>query len=86
MMKKAVFKKGATFAVDLTTIEDEGAFPCPKYGTVISPEDETEEVYKIVDTKTVNDELAELVIICRTCNSTIKLAGFQQAINSLISE
>jgi hypothetical protein len=44
----------------------------------ISPEDETEENYKVIDTKVVNKELAELVIACGKCGSTIKLTGFQQ--------
>ena len=77
MMKKAVLQKSVAFTLDLTTIEGDGAFPCPKCGAMISPEDETEETYKIVDTKIVNDELVELVVVCSTCGSTIKLAGFQ---------
>ena len=83
---KAVVKKNVAFTIDLTTIEGDGAFPCPKCGTIISPEDESEEVYKIVDTKVVNDELVELVVLCGNCESTIKLAGFQQAIEGLPSE
>jgi predicted RNA-binding Zn-ribbon protein involved in translation (DUF1610 family) len=83
---KAVVKKSVAFTIDLTTIEGDGAFPCPKCGTVISPEDETEEVYKIVDTKIVNDELVELIVMCSNCGSTIKLAGFQQAVEGLPSE
>jgi predicted RNA-binding Zn-ribbon protein involved in translation (DUF1610 family) len=80
MMKKSMSKKGVTHTIDLTKIDGDGSFPCPKCGTVISPEDETEEVYKIVDTKIVNDELVELVIMCGECKSNIKLTGFQQAI------
>jgi predicted RNA-binding Zn-ribbon protein involved in translation (DUF1610 family) len=80
MMKKSMSKKGVTHTIDLTMIDGDGSFPCPKCGTVISPEDETEEVYKIVDTKIVNDELVELVIMCGECKSNIKLTGFQQAI------
>jgi len=80
MMKKAVIKKSDAFTIDLTTIEGDGAFPCPKCGTMISPEDESEETYRIVDTKMVNDEVVELVVMCGTCGSTIKLAGFEQAV------
>jgi len=83
---KAVVKKSVAFTIDLTTIEGDGAFPCPKCGTIISPEDESEEVYKIVDTKVVNYELVELVVMCGNCGSTIKLAGFQQAAEGLPSE
>jgi predicted RNA-binding Zn-ribbon protein involved in translation (DUF1610 family) len=86
MMKKAVVKKSTPFTIDLTTIEGDGSFPCPKCGTVISPEDESEKVYKIVDTKVVNDELVELVVMCGNCGSNIKLAGFQQTIDGLANE
>jgi hypothetical protein len=82
MMKKTMSKKSLIYTVDLTEIEGDGSFPCPKCATVISPEDETEEVYKIVDTKIVNDELVELVIMCGNCGSNIKLTGFQTTIES----
>ena len=83
---KAVVKKSAAFTIDLTTIEGDGAFPCPKCGTMISPEDESEELYKIVDTKIVNEELVELVVMCGNCGSTIKLAGFEQTMQGVPSE
>lgn len=73
-------KKDLIHTIDLTKIDGDGSFPCPKCGTIISPEDETEEIYKIVDTKIVNDELVELVIMCGECKNNIKLTGFQQAI------
>ena len=80
MMKRSMSKKGLIYTMNLTEIKGDGSFPCPKCATVISPEDETEEVYKIADTKIVNDELVELVIICATCGSSIKLTGFQATI------
>jgi predicted RNA-binding Zn-ribbon protein involved in translation (DUF1610 family) len=80
MMKKSMSKKSVPYSIDLTQIEGDGSFPCPKCGTVISPEDESEEVYKIVDTKIINDELVELVIMCGNCRSNIRLTGFQQSI------
>jgi predicted RNA-binding Zn-ribbon protein involved in translation (DUF1610 family) len=80
MMKKSMSKKRVNHTIDLTQIDGDGSFPCPKCGTVMSPEDESEEIYKIVDTKIVNDELVELVIMCGECGSSIKLTGFQQAI------
>jgi predicted RNA-binding Zn-ribbon protein involved in translation (DUF1610 family) len=86
MMKKEAVKNRVPYTIDLTTIEGDGSFPCPKCGTVISPEDQTEKVYKIVDTKIANDELVELVVMCRNCGSNIKLAGFQQTIEGLASE
>ena len=86
MMKKSMSKKTVRYTIDLTEIDGDGSFPCPKCGTVVSPEDESEEVYKIVDTKVVNDELVELIINCNECRSNIKLTGFQQAIEGLPSK
>jgi len=83
---KNMMKKSVPYTIDLTQIDGDGSFPCPQCGTVISPEDETEKVYKIVDTKVVNDELVELVINCSECGSNIKLTGFQQAIEGLASK
>ena len=86
MAKKDFAKKSMSFTIDLTTIEGDGSFPCPKCGTVISPEDETEEIYKIVNTKIINDELVELVVMCGNCGSNIKLTGFQQTVKGLATE
>jgi predicted RNA-binding Zn-ribbon protein involved in translation (DUF1610 family) len=86
MMKKSMSKKNVTYTIDLTKIDGDGSFPCPKCGTVISPEDETEAIYRIVDTKIINDELVELVIMCSKCRSSTKLTGFQPSIESVSSE
>jgi predicted RNA-binding Zn-ribbon protein involved in translation (DUF1610 family) len=76
VMKKASVKKSMMYTVDLTKIDGDGAFPCPKCGAIISPDDETEEIYQIVDTKVEGDSLAELIILCNKCGSTIRLVGF----------
>lgn len=78
MMKKADMKKEANYIIDLTKIDGDGAFPCPKCGTLISPDDESEETYHILETKVKNDELNELVLTCNKCKSMIKLTGFIQ--------
>jgi predicted RNA-binding Zn-ribbon protein involved in translation (DUF1610 family) len=76
MMKKEAVKKSMMYTVDLTKIDGDGAFPCPKCGSIISPDDESEEVYQIVETKVKKDELAELMLTCNKCGITIKLVGF----------
>lgn len=86
MMKKDMTKKSVSYTIDLTKIDGDGSFPCPKCGTVISPEDETEEFYKIVNTKVINDELVELVIMCAKCGCSSKLTGFQPSIEGVASE
>ncbi len=77
MMKKQQKNSCLEYEINLVTIDGDGSFPCPKCGMLISPEDETEENYKILETKVINEELAELVIACGKCKSTIKLTGFQ---------
>lgn len=69
-------KQSAIFKIDLTKIEGEGDFPCPKCGVIISPDDETEKVYTILETKVRNETLEELVILCNQCESKIRLIGF----------
>jgi predicted RNA-binding Zn-ribbon protein involved in translation (DUF1610 family) len=78
MMMKKLDKKDSVYTINLAIIEGDGSFPCPKCGMVISPEDESEENYRIVDTKVAKDKLAELVIVCGKCGSAMKLTGFQQ--------
>jgi hypothetical protein len=79
MMNNATLKKPGLYTINLSEIDGEGTFACPKCGTMISPDDESEEVYKIVDTKVINDELVELVISCNTCKTRVKLTGFDQS-------
>jgi predicted RNA-binding Zn-ribbon protein involved in translation (DUF1610 family) len=76
VMKRDDVKRCAAYTIDLTKIDGDGAFPCPKCGTIISPEDESEEVYRVVETKFKDDELIELILVCGTCRSTIRLTGF----------
>lgn len=66
------------YKIDLTKIEGNGDFPCPKCGALISPDDETEEVYTIVKAKMKGDVLEELVITCKRCGSKIHIEGFLQ--------
>ena len=76
MIKKAVAKKSMVYTVDLTKIDGDGAFPCPKCGSVISPDDESDATYEIIDTKVKGDNLEELMLTCKKCGTTIKLVGF----------
>jgi predicted RNA-binding Zn-ribbon protein involved in translation (DUF1610 family) len=82
MMLKKLDKKASAFKIDLASVEGDGSFQCPKCGLSISPDDESEENYEILDTKVINDELSELVISCGKCGSKIKLTGFQQGLDS----
>jgi hypothetical protein len=64
------------YKVNLTKITGTGDFACPKCGVTISPDDETEDTYLIIDQKTRRDVLEEIVIQCNRCKSLIRLTGF----------
>jgi len=76
MMRKAAVRRNVAYTIDLTKIDGDGAFSCPKCGTVISPDDESEETYQILETKVKNDDLEELILTCKKCGTTIRLVGF----------
>ncbi len=66
-----------SFAIDLTKVKGEGEFQCPSCDNLISPDDDSEETYKIIETVMVDeDTLERMVIQCRTCKSIINLEGF----------
>ena len=69
-------KQLLVYELDLTRIQGNGDFPCPKCGITVSPDDETEEVYCILETKVRNKILEELMIQCNKCASKIRLTGF----------
>ena len=64
------------YKVNLLKIDGTGEFPCPKCGETISPDDETDYTYLIVEQKTRRDVLEELIIQCNQCKSLIHLTGF----------
>jgi len=68
-------KRPLVHKVDLTRIEGDGAFSCPNCTATISPDDETETVYTIMETKFKGESLEELIIQCK-CGSEIHLVGF----------
>ncbi|UCG45860.1 MAG: hypothetical protein JSV58_03585 [Candidatus Bathyarchaeota archaeon] len=78
------------YRIDLTKIEGSGDFPCPSCSTVISPEDETDAVYTVLDTKMngtgMDADLEELTIQCNKCGSQIHLIGFLQSSQASLSK
>jgi hypothetical protein len=64
------------YKIDLTKMEGNGDFACPRCGTKISPDDETEAVYSILGSKVNSNGLDEVVICCNKCSSHIHLTGF----------
>jgi DNA-directed RNA polymerase subunit RPC12/RpoP len=64
------------FTIDLTKIEGDGDFLCPSCGSKISPDDESEEIYTILEPRVNSRGLEEVVIRCNRCSSHIQLTGF----------
>ncbi len=65
--------------VDLTKIDGLGDFPCPACGANISPDDESEESYSILEARSLGrDLLDEILIQCNRCKSTISIVGFDK--------
>lgn len=69
-------KQVQVYEVDLAKIQGYGDFSCPNCGVIISPKDETEDVYSILKTKVKGQYLEELLIRCNKCGSKIRLVGF----------
>lgn len=64
------------YTVDLTKTDGNGEFNCPKCGTEMSPDDETEAVYTVLDTVMKQDCLQKIILRCNKCGSQISLVGF----------
>jgi hypothetical protein len=64
------------YKIDLTKLVGKGSFSCPRCSAMISPDDETEEAYSILETFLDDHGLVELVILCNNCYSNIHLTGF----------
>ena len=69
-------KQELVIELDLIKIDGNGDFPCPNCGVTISPEDESEDVYIILEEKVRNDALEEMLIKCNRCGKQIRLTGF----------
>ena len=74
--KRKQTKQVGVSELDLTKIDGNGDFPCPTCGVTISPEDESEDVYVILEEKVNGDVLEEMVIQCKKCSCQIRLTGF----------
>jgi hypothetical protein len=74
MMMKKLDKKASVYKINLAA-SDDASFQCPKCGLTISPDDDSEDNYQILDTKIAdNGELSGMIICCGKCRSTIKVS------------
>lgn len=61
---------------DLTRVEGDGEFTCPRCGAMISPDDKTEKTYEILKTVMKEETLEKIIVRCNNCGSQIHLTGF----------
>jgi hypothetical protein len=71
-------KQLRVYKIDLTKIQGNGDFLCPNCGITISPEDETEEFYTILESIIRNNMLEEVIIQCNRCTNRIQVTGFSK--------
>ena len=69
-------KQMQVYKLDITKINGNGDFLCPRCGNVISPDDESEDTYSILEPKVNSHGLRELIIHCNKCSANIHLTGF----------
>jgi len=69
-------EKTKFFKIDLSKTTKSGEFKCPKCGVKISPDDKSEETYKILETIMKEYSLEKLILQCNKCGSKIHLTGF----------
>jgi len=62
--------------VDLLKQGGNGDFSCPCCGAIISPDDETNEIYTIIEASVKDDTLENLLIKCKNCSNKILITGF----------
>ena len=64
------------YVLNLTKMDGNGDFSCPRCGNEISPNDCTEKAYSILEAKIDNQVLEEIMIRCNKCESELHLTGF----------
>jgi len=67
--------KSKSFFIDVSRTKGSGDFRCPKCGTRISPDDQSD-VYTILKPVMKRDRLERIILQCNTCGSKIYLIGF----------
>jgi len=64
------------FTVDLTEIKGKGVFRCPKCQVSISPDDQRNTIYTVLEPVMKGNFLDKLIIQCNKCGTHIQLTGF----------
>jgi len=68
-------KQMHAYKIDLSRIEGNGDFSCPRCGTKISQNDDDEKACSILELKVNSHGLEELMVRCNKCSSYLYLTG-----------
>jgi len=74
--KRVKLQEVKCYTVDLSKIKGRGEFVCPKCGIRVSPDDETENVYTLLEPVMKGNCLDKIILQCNKCGSQIHLTGF----------
>ena len=77
VVEERFLQKIKCYTIDLTKTEGSGDVKCPRCGVTISPDDETEDAYTILETVMKRDRLDKMTIECKKCQTRICLTGFE---------
>ena len=72
-------KNKVDFTIDVKKLSEDGDFPCPKCGVIISPDDESKAIYDDPEPLMYGTELEAVLLCCKKCGNTIKLVGFLES-------
>lgn len=75
-MERQGLKQIQPRTIDLIKIEGNEDFPYPNRRVTISPEDQIESVYSVLEAKIQNMSLEELVIASNECVIDVRFVGF----------
>jgi len=76
-LREAFLQKTKYCTIDLTKVEGSGDVKCPTCGATMSPDDDTEDTYTILETVMREDRLDRMTLVCNKCQTQICLTGFQ---------
>jgi hypothetical protein len=86
-MLKKLNVKSFSIKIDVRKLKGTGDFLCSYCGNTIFPDDETEEAYRIVETKIKEDyPFEEVIINCIECNNLVHIFGFELLTDIRINE
>ena len=74
--KQVLLKQSLYYELDLSLTGRNGDFLCPGCGLFLSPDDETETNYCILETTVNSRGMESLTVQCQRCMSEIRLVGF----------